>query len=91
LTISLINAMLVSMKGTVRIDLHGMQALDAECELQNFLNTLPSNVHTVEVVHGLGTGALKQMVMNFYHSRISHRAHCIGNAGQTNLYLQQVL
>ena len=73
-------------KGTAKIDLHGMTVLEAECELRAFLDCLPNNIHTVEVIHGIGTGALKQMVAEFYHCSIYDRAHCIGNAGQTNLY-----
>ena len=78
-----------SMKnGTVTIDLHGLQVLEAELELRGFLDAVPANTHTVEVIHGIGTGALKNMVHELYHSRIVSRALCIGNAGQTNLYLQ---
>lgn len=78
-------------RGTAKIDLHGMNCLDAECELRNFLDLLPNNIHTVEVIHGVGTGALKQMVVEFYHRRIEHRAHCIGNPGQTNFYIKVCL
>ena len=74
--------------GTVSIDLHGMQRLDAECALRNFLDNLPNNVHTVEVIHGVGSGILKQMVSEFYHHRVQDKAQCIGNAGQTNYYIQ---
>jgi len=73
--------------GTVSIDLHGMQRLDAECMLRNFLGNLPNNVHTVEVIHGVGSGILKQMVFEFHHYRIQDRVQCIGNAGQTNYYI----
>jgi len=74
-------------KGTAKIDLHGMLSLDAECELRAFLDALPNHIHTVEVNHGIGSGILKQMVMDFYHSRISHKVQCVGNPGQTNLYI----
>jgi len=75
---------------TVRIDLHGMLRLDAECALKSFLDNLPNNVHTVEVIHGVGSGILKQLVFEFYHCRIQDRVQCIGNAGQTNFYIQQL-
>jgi len=73
--------------GTITVDLHGLLALDAEFKLRSVLDTAPSGTHTVEVVHGIGTGALKNMVQNLYHPRIVSRALCVGNAGQTNLYL----
>ena len=76
------------MTQTVKIDLHGMQRLEAECALRSFLDSLPNNVHTVEVIHGVGSGILKQMVFEFYHSRIQDRAQCIGNSGQTNYYIK---
>ena len=72
---------------TAKIDLHGMLRLDAECALRNFLDNLPNNVHTVEVIHGVGSGILKQMVFEFYHFKIQDRVQCIGNAGQTNYYI----
>jgi len=74
-------------RGTAKIDLHGMLALDAECELRAFIDALPNHIHTVEVIHGIGGGVLKQMVADFYHSRISHKVPALGNPGQTNLYI----
>jgi len=74
--------------GTAHIDLHGMRADEAEFQLRCLLDSAPQGTHTVEVVHGIGTGVLKSMVHNLYHSRIESRALCIGNAGQTNLYLR---
>ena len=74
---------------TVSIDLHGMQRFDAECALKDFLNNLSPNVNNVEVIHGIGTGVLKQMVAEFYHYRIEHRAQCIGNAGKTIYYIKK--
>ena len=71
---------------TAKIDLHGMQKLDAEINLRCFLDALPNNIHTVEVIHGIGSGVLKQMVFDFYHPRIQDKAQCIGNPGQTNIY-----
>ena len=76
------------MKRKMRIDLHGMLKLDAECALRNFLDDLPNSVDMVEVIHGVGSGVLKQMVFEFYHSRIQDRVQCIGNAGQTNYYIK---
>jgi len=72
---------------TVKIDLHGMQRLEAECELRAFLDELPNNIHTVEVIHGIGLGVLKETVAEFYHPRIQDRIQCIGNPGQTNYYI----
>ena len=75
-------------KRTMKIDLHGMLRLDAECELRKFLDNLPTNVDLVEVIHGLGSGVLKQMVAEFYHRKIQDRIQCIGNPGQTNYYIK---
>ena len=74
--------------GTRVIDLHGVDVVQAEFLLRCLLDSVPNNIHTVEVIHGLGTGALKNVVHEFYHSRIVDRALCVGNAGQTNLYLR---
>lgn len=76
-------------KQTATIDLHGMKRLDAECELRRFLDNLPNSIQLVEVIHGIGSGVLKQMVADFYHYRIQDRIQCIGNAGQTNYYLKE--
>lgn len=76
-------------KRTATIDLHGMQRLDAECELQYFLDRLPDGIQLVEVIHGIGTGVLKQMVSEFYHHKIQDRIQCIGNPGQTNYYIKE--
>jgi len=74
---------------TAKIDLHGMRATDAECELKCFLDNLPPHISLVEVIHGIGSGVLKQMVFEFYHNRIQDRIQCIGNPGQTNYYLMR--
>ena len=74
-------------KRTAKIDLHGMKRLNAECELKRFLDNLPGHIDLVEVIHGIGSGILKQMVAEFYHHRIQDRVQCIGNAGQTNYYI----
>ena len=79
----------IYMSGTISIDLHGLLVEDAEFRLRGFVDMAPAGTHTVEVVHGIGTGALKNMVHDFYHSRIEAHAQCIGNPGQTNLYLRQ--
>ena len=73
--------------GTAKIDLHGLTVMEAEYALGDFLDNLSGKVHTVHVIHGVGSGALKNMVAGFYHRRICDKAHCIGNAGQTNLYI----
>ena len=70
------------------IDLHGLRADEAEIELCHLLNTAPPNIHTVTVIHGIGTGALKNLTQNLFHPRIESRQLCIGNQGQTNLYLK---
>lgn len=62
--------------------------MDAEFQLRCLLDAAPLGTHTVEVIHGIGTGALKNMVHDIYHSRIESRRVCMGNAGQTNLYLK---
>jgi DNA mismatch repair protein MutS2 len=77
----------MSKNGTITIDLHGLRADEAEFKVRCVLDAASSGTHTVEVIHGIGTGALKNMVHELYHSRIASRALCIGNAGQTNLYL----
>ena len=69
------------------IDLHGLRADDAEFELRRFIDAAPPGTHTVEVIHGNGTGALKAIAHEMYHPRIAGRALCLGNPGQTNLYL----
>jgi dsDNA-specific endonuclease/ATPase MutS2 len=74
--------------GTMTIDLHGLQSMDAEFNLRCFIDAAPPNTHTIQVIHGIGTGALKNMVHDLRHPRIVSRALCIGNAGQTNLYLE---
>ena len=76
------------MKRVVKVDLHGMLRLEAECKLLDVLSDLPPGVDTVEVIHGIGTGVLKKMVWEFYHHRIQDRVQCIGNPGQTNLYIK---
>lgn len=75
-------------KRTIKVDLHGMLRIDAECELQSVLSNLPPDIDTVEVIHGIGSGILKQMVSEFYHHKIQDRIQCIGNPGQTNLYIK---
>jgi len=74
--------------GTRTIDLHGMRADEAEFQLRCLLDSVPQGTHTVEVIHGIGTGALKNMVHGLHHYRIDSRALCVGNPGQTNLYLR---
>ena len=76
------------MNGTKTIDLHGLQSLDAEFMVRCLLDAAPKGTHTIEVIHGIGTGALKNMVHELYHPRIDSRALCMGNPGQTNLYLK---
>ena len=75
-------------KKTLRVDLHGLLRIDAECKLKNALDNLPANIDTVEVIHGVGAGVLKQMVDEFYHCKIQDRIQCIGNPGQTNYYIK---
>lgn len=77
------------MKRTAKIDLHGLQRLDAECELKHFLDNLPPHINLVEVIHGIGSGVLKQMTAEFYHRKIQGRVQCIGNKGQTNYYIKE--
>jgi len=74
---------------TIKVDLHGLLKVEAEYELQRALDNLPPNIDTVEVIHGIGSGALKQMVAEFYHHKIYDRAQCIGNPGQTNYYVRK--
>ena len=52
-------------KKTMRVDLHGLLRIDAECKLRNALDNLPAYIDTVEVIHGIGSGILKQMVAEF--------------------------
>jgi DNA-nicking Smr family endonuclease len=77
----------MSRNTTAKIDLHGLTKEDAEIALRVFLDGLPDSIHTVEVIHGIGSGVLKEMVSGFYHSRIRDRIVCISNAGQTNYYI----
>jgi DNA-nicking Smr family endonuclease len=69
------------------IDLHGLTRGEAEIALRDFLDGLPPKTKQVYIVHGIGGGVLKQMVQEFYHSRITHRMVCIGNTGQSVYYL----
>ena len=78
----------ITMKRTATIDLHGMRSADAECELKCFLDKLPPHIDLVEVIHGIGSGILKQLVAEFYHCKIQDRIQCIGNPGQTNYYIK---
>lgn len=66
-----------------------MLRIDAECKLRNALDNLPAYIDTVEVIHGIGSGILKQMVAEFYHCKIQDRIQCIGNPGQTNFYIKE--
>jgi len=46
------------------LDIRGYKMLDAEDTLQEFFDqALLSNAHTLEVVHGKGSGALRSLVL----------------------------
>ena len=50
----------------VRVDLHGMRVQEAILALEQALNqALLKNAGALEVIHGIGTGALKRAVMNY--------------------------
>lgn len=50
----------------VRVDLHGMRVEEAMSALEQALNqALLKNAGALEVIHGIGTGALKKAVMNY--------------------------
>lgn len=47
-----------------KLDIRGYKKSDAETAIQNFLDkALLSNLHEVTIIHGMGTGVLKKVVM----------------------------
>jgi len=57
------------------IDIHGMNAYEAEIALEDFLDLLDDDIQEVEVIHGYKSGTvLRDMVRSsFHHHRIKKK------------------
>lgn len=68
----------------LRIDLHGLRALDAISRLERHIQTnYAANQPWVEIVHGRGTGALREAVQNHLktHSLVARYYYAPHNTG----------
>ncbi len=73
------------METTVRteLDLRGQMAIDAELELDRFIDSsLVMGIHEFTVIHGKGTGALRAAVHRFLKTHPSVRTFRLGAYGE---------
>ncbi len=74
--------------GTVKffspeIDLRGMNGEDARAELDKYFDSaLLSGIHTVRVIHGKGTGALKKHLWEYFRTDKRIKTFRIGEFGE---------
>jgi DNA mismatch repair protein MutS2 len=77
-------------KSSRKLDLHGLTVAEAKLALEKFLSDAVMNqLHEIEIVHGLGTGALAKMVADYLTdcpivSSFSTPSH---NRGSTIVYI----
>lgn len=79
-----------SVKALQRIDLHGFTAADAVRAFEDHLNkVLLAGLDTFSVVHGHGTGKVRQAIYDYIASAKVIRSHRVDdfNAGMTHIYL----
>ena len=72
------------------IDLHGLTTSEAQSDLENWLNSLIlQNTKQGRVIHGLGTGALKELTHVILSQYSAVRAYRINpsNPGETLIHL----
>ena len=80
---------------TTKLDLHGQDRIGAKIKLNHFINGHYDNgTYRVEVVFGIGTGALKQEVDKFLKSRkkiekFEHPIMVHPNLGAYFIYLKK--
>lgn len=74
--------------GRIAIDLHGMTVWQAELALVELFAHMKPHVREVEVVHGIGGGALASFVREWYNPQIADRVHPMHNRGMTIYYLK---
>jgi DNA-nicking Smr family endonuclease len=73
----------------MEIDLHGMDVAGARDELTRLLSSVGKHVAEIRVVHGQGTGALRNMVRKgLSHPRIKQKILSM-NPGETILLLKE--
>ncbi len=67
----------------LRLDLRGMRADEAESELSRFLDkALLTGRTEVEIVHGMGTGAMRRVVHDHLHQSRAVDSFRLGNADE---------
>ena len=73
-----------------RVDLRGLRVEEALDELQRTLDHAANDgAHTVEIVHGVGTGALREAVRkHLHHERVVERVEAGGSDGATVAHLR---
>ena len=72
-----------SSRGRTEIDIRGMTVLEAEEEVSRFIDgAVVSNLETVYVIHGKGTGALRKGVHEMLRSNPSVKSFRLGTFGE---------
>jgi len=70
-------------RASTELDLRGQMAMDAELELDRFIDsTLLLGIHEFTVIHGKGTGALRAAVHKYLKTNPSVRSFRLGNYGE---------
>lgn len=81
---------ITKVRSTMKLDLHGMRSGEAIEEVANAINkALMENVEKIEVIHGIGTGTLKKVVLDYLKTAkgIAHFKPDEDNAGVIWIYL----
>jgi|1048.fasta_scaffold13716_2 DNA mismatch repair protein MutS2 len=76
--------------GTSKVDLHGMTVVEGLRAAEEALNrALISGHEKLEIIHGIGSGALKNAILKYLSSApgVANFANTPGNAGMTVVYL----
>lgn len=80
----------VPTRDVIELDLHGMRAQEARTVLVDTLDrALLDNANEIHVIHGLGAGTLRSVVMDFAKEtpQVKRASAQISNPGVTVLYL----
>ncbi|MBR2327393.1 MAG: endonuclease MutS2 [Clostridia bacterium] len=70
-------------KGKMELDIRGMTVLEAEAEVDRFIDSaVAGNLNVVSIIHGKGTGALRKGVHEMLRSNPSVRTFRLGTFGE---------
>ncbi len=73
-------------KGADRLDIRGMTGIDAELEIDRFIdNALRCHLEEVTIIHGKGTGALRKAVHDHLKAMRQVRSFRIGSYGEGDM------